>query len=285
MALGKLGAFLNKDLSTLAKDAGRALNTDVGTIAKGAGRVLQSDLGDLLRDKTVVEKAAVVTPEIPAANSLTPSPAKVAPTFNPDATQKMESVLTAAGPSQQPSPAKSAATRPFDPEATQIMGEGTIPPTADLPPGNSSVNKSTPPPSAEPTKFNQELLFRTQRIVPVGTDVKVLLPYCVNDFERPRATPSGELTNDPVNAVYSGRGETILVQLALCWDADEAQEQVEEVITKIGQAARMTPERKWVIGPTSQGVVFAWTRDCYFFCATSPKGAPALARFLSAYEF
>lgn len=285
MALGKLGAFLNKDLSTLAKDAGRALNTDVGTIAKGAGRVLTSDLGDLLRDKPVVEQAAVAVPEIPATNPLTPSPLKVPPPFNPDATQKMEGLMAAVGPSKQPDPAKSAATRPFDPEATQIMGSGTIPPTTDLPPGNSSVNKSTPAQSAEPTKFNQELLFRHQRVVPVGTDVKVLLPYCVNDFERPHATPSGELTNDPVNAVYSGRGDTILVQLALCWDADEAQEQVEEVITKIGQAARMTPERKWVIGPTSQGVVFAWTRDCYFFCATSSRGAPALARFLSAYEF
>ena len=65
----------------------------------------------------------------------------------------------------------------------------------------------------------------------------------------------------------------------------EALQLVKEVITQIGQAARAPPDHTWVIGPTKQGVVYAWTRDCYFFCATSPKGGPALARFLSAYEY
>ena len=34
-----------------------------------------------------------------------------------------------------------------------------------------------------PTKFNQDLLFRMQRMIPVGTEIKVLLPYTVADFE------------------------------------------------------------------------------------------------------
>lgn len=284
MALGKLGAFLNKDLGALAKDAGRVLNTDLGAIAKGAGRVLQTDLGDLLRDKPAAEKSAEETITPVAAKPLPAAPPTVAPAFDPDTTQKMERVLVAEASQKQASSAPSVATPPFDPDATQKM-EGISPVPAQSSSNDAPIHKSAPTNVAEPTKFNQDLLLRAQRAVPAGTEIKVLLPYCVNDFERPHATPSGELTNDPVNAVYSGRGESVNVQLALCWDADEARQLVDEVLKKIGQAARTTSDRTWVIGPTPQGVVFSWTRDCYYFCATSPKGASALARFLSAYEF
>ena len=282
MALGKLGAFLNRDLGALAKDAGKVLNTDLGTIAKSAGRVLQADLGDLLRDAPAADKPAVErVDEQPSANAppatapvtkrVAAAPPDVAPTaapvFDPDATQKMERVTTTAVP--------------FNPDSTQKMqAPGTAEPKITSEPG---IEKSAPTLPPEPTKFNKELLLRAQRTTPEGNEIKVLLPYCVGDFERPRATPSGNLTNDPVNAVYSAHGESILVQLALSWDADEARELVDEVSAVIGQAARASPDRSWVIGPTAQGVIFAWTRDCYFFCATSPKGAPALARFLTAY--
>ena len=284
MALGKLGAFLNRDLGALAKDAGRVLNTDLGTIAKGAGRVLQADLGDLLRDAPAAEKASEEAVATPAAKPAPVGPPAVTPAFDPDTTQKMERVSTETTPQKQVAADPTVAAPEFDPDVTQTM-EGGSPALAQSSSNDAPIHKTAPAIVAEPTKFNQDLLFRTQRTVPVGTEVKVLLPYCVNDFERPHATPSGELTNDPVNAVYSGRGESVTVQLALCWDADEARQLVEEVLKKIGQAARTTPERTWVIGPTPQGVVFAWTRDCYFFCATSRKGAPALARFLSAYEY
>lgn len=282
MALGKLGAFLNRDLGALAKDAGKMLNTDLGTIAKSAGRVLQADLGDLLRDAPAAEKPtdervdeqSAATPPaetVPPVKRVAPFPPNVAPTavqaFDPDATQKMERVTTTAVP--------------FNPDSTQKMqAPGTAEPKIA---NDAGTEKGTPALPLEPTKFNKELLLRAQRTVPEGNEIKVLLPYCVGDFERPRATPSGSLTNDPVNAVYSAHGESILVQLAQSWDADEARQLVDEVSAVIGQAARASPDRSWVIGPTPQGVIFAWTRDCYFFCATSPKGAPALARFLTAY--
>ena len=282
MALGKFGAFLNKDLGTLAKEAGKVLNTDLGTIAKSAGRVLQADLGDLLRDAPAADKpVAERIDQQPAANPpaetalpakrVAPFPPNVAPTaaaaFDPDATQKMERVITT--------------SVPFNPDSTQKMqAPGTAEPKIA---GDAGNEKSAPTPPPEPAKFNKELLLRAQRTAPEGNEVKVLLPYCVGEFERPRATPSGNLTNDPVNAVYSAHGESIFVQLALSWDADEARQLVDEVSAVIGQATHAAPDRSWVIGPTAQGVIFAWTRDCYFFSATSPKGAPALTRFLTAY--
>jgi len=271
MALGKLGAFLNKDLGTLAKDAGKMLNSDVGTLARGAGQLLQSDLGELLRDappKPVEDLPAKAAP-------FSAAPATAAKPFDPQATQKIIHTPVSEPPATAPAP--------FDPDATQRMNTVTV---AELP-RSAAVEpaKSAPAAPMAPTKFNQDLLFRMQLKIPVGNEIKVLLPYTVADFERPRATPSGELTNDPVNAVYSCKGESVTVQLALCWDADEAKELVEDAIKKIGQAARTTSDRNWVIGPTPQGVVFAWVRDCYFFCATSPKGAPALARFLTDYEY
>ncbi len=284
MALGKLGAFLNKDLGALAKDARRVLSTDLSTIAKGAGRVLQTDLGDLLRDTPAAENSAEETIAPVAAKPLPAAAPTVAPAFDPDATQKMERVATAAPSQKQMNPAPTVPAAAFDPDVTQKM-EGVSPVPAQSTPSDATIHKNAPTNVAEPTKFNQELLLRTQRAVPTGTEVKVLLPYCVNDFERPHATPSGELTNDPVNAVYSGRGESVTVQLALCWDADEALQLVDEVHKKIGPAGRTSADGTWVIGPTPQGVVFSWTRDCYYFCATSPKGASALARFLSAYEY
>ena len=279
MALGKLGAFLNRDLGTLAKDAGKMLNSDVGSLARGAGQLLQSDLGELLRDgppKPVEEASAIAAPSAHAhATAPAAAPATAAKPFDPEATQKL--IRT---PLSEP---PAAAPAPFDPDTTQKMNAVTVVerprPAADEP------AKSAPAAPMAPTKFNQDLLFRMKLKGPVGTEIKVLLPYTVADFERPRATPSGELTNDPVTAVYSCKGESVTVQLALCWDEEEAKELVEDAIKKIGQAARTTSDRNWVIGPTPQGVVFAWVRGCYYFCATSPKGAPALAKFLTAYEY
>ena len=278
MALGKLGAFLNKDMGALAKDAGRLLNTDVGTIARGAGRVLQSDLGGLLRDAPETEKPAIKVDDVVDVTQASPQkqvapiPTPKAPAFDPDVTQKMDQA--------------SVAAVPFDPDVTQKM-DMTNAVSAQAAPiiVTAKVDDSAATSAAEVAKFNLELLLRTQRNAPTGNEVIVLLPYIVGEFERPHATPSGELTNDPVNAVYAGRAESVQVQLALCWDADEALQRVDEILTKIGQAARTTSDRTWVMGPTPQGVAFAWTRGSYYFCATSTKGVNALARFLSAYPF
>lgn len=276
MALGKLGAFLNKDMGALVKDAGKLLTADVSTIAKGTGRILKSDLGELLRDTPEAEKTAVKVAEVVATvpeappKPATPIPTARVPAFDPDVTQKMDQ--------------SSAAS--FDPDVTQKMdmtnavSAPAAPAIAVAKADDSAATQAT-----EIAKFNLELLLRTQRVIPTGNEVIVLLPYDVGEFERPHATPSGVLTNDPVNAVYAGRGESVQVQLAHCWDDDEALQRVDEMLGKIGQAARTTADRTWVMGPTTQGVAFAWTRGGYYFCATSTKGTNALSRFLSAYPF
>jgi hypothetical protein len=300
--MGKLGAFLNKDLGALAKDAGKVLNTDLGTIAKGAGRMLQTDLGDLLRDAPAPEApAGDAAPAVAAKTVAAPTGAKraaavapaVAPApaptvaagaaFDMQATQKLPEGFGAAL-RDMASTAPAAAAPAFDPDVTQKMEQVTV---APAPAASGESKKKEPPPAASPElgKINPELLSRAKRTVPAGNEIKVLLPYDVSDFERPHATPSGSLTGDPVTAVYAGRGETVVVQLALFWDGDEAMERLAEVATKIGTAGRTAPDLTWVIGQTPQGAVFAWTRDCYFFCATSTKGAPPLERFLFAYPY
>ena len=238
MVMGKLGAFLNKDLGAIAKDAGKMLNTDLGTIAKGAGRVLKSDLGDLLRDtpqsgqpaeEVATANQAVVAPAPKEATAISPV---ATPSFDPEATQKMTRMPAAAPPATQVTATQSRAAPAFDPDVTQKMQQTSAAPL-QASPGDTNPKIIAPTPPVEPTKFNQELLFRAQRAAPVGTEVKVLLPYSVGEFERSHATPSGELTNDPVNAVYAGRGEPVLVQLALCWDDDEARQLVNERIQSV----------------------------------------------------
>ena len=269
MVMGKLGAFLNKDMGAIVKDAGKVLNADLGTLAKGAGRVLKTDLGELLRDKPETGETVAA----PIAKQVSPVATTPAPTFDPDVTQKLE----------RP-PAAPVVAAAFDPDITQKMDFSLVAVSAS-PTTIPKAGESTSPDSTGAFTFNEELLRRVARDMPGGTGVKVLLPYSVGGFDRPHSTPSGELTNDPVNALYACRGETLMVQLALCWDSDEAAQLVAAVIAKVGAAPRAAPDRTWVIGPTPQGLVYAWTRDCYFFCATSPKGAATLERFLSAFPF
>ena len=289
MALGKLGAFFNKDMGALVKDAGKVLNPDLGTIAKGAGRLLKADLGELLHatpaKKTPPAETVPAGPAAPQTPAQQPSPriATMAAPFDPDTTQKMErvsaNVLNAAPIAPGLSP-----TAPFDPDVTQKMVLCEI---AGVSPAPVNLRVETGPPAAafDPSTFNQQLLRRTQRTAPTGSDARELLPYLVGELERPRSTPSGEITNDPVNAVYSGPGESVLVQLALTWDEDEALQLVDETRANLGRNTCAAPDRTCVIGMSSQGVVYAWARDCYFFCATSPKGPLALEHFLSAYPY
>ena len=279
MVMGKLGAFLNKDMGALVKDAGRLLNTDLGTIAKDARRALNTDVARLLRDDTQTDTpstpkiAATAIAEVAAPVSVAPIAPDSLPTFDPDVTQKMERA-----------PLASVDAVPFDPDVTQKMERSPLPVAVER------VKAGGPSDSAPTIAFNvvdidDALLVRATRDSPTGNEIKVLLPYSVGDFDRPHATPSGELTNDPVNAVYASHGETVVMQLTLCWDTDEAAQLVTKAIGRIGAAPRTGASRSWVIGATPQGVVYAWTRDCYFFCATSPKGAVALEQFLSAYPY
>ena len=276
MAMGKFGAFLNKDIGSLVKDAGKLLNTDVGRFAKDAKRALKSDLGDQSPDAPKSENPTSETPTasgvavVQVSIPITPVAPTAASGFDPDVTQKM-----AWAP---------AAATPFDPDITQKLDRTNALPSSTLVAGTNAEDSTTAQ-AAEIAKFSLALLMRAARDMPSGNEVRILLPYAVGEFERPHAAPSGQLTNDPVHAVYAGRGESVLVQLALCWDAEEALQRVHDLLTKTGQAARTTSDRTWVIGPSPQGIVYAWTRDCYYFCVNSPKGAFTISRFLSAYPY
>lgn len=316
MVMGKLGAFLNKDVGKLVEEARKVLNTDLGALAKGAGRINKADLGELLSDKPPADKPlepaskAIEPAPAPTAKQAAPAQPTPAPAYDPDVTQKMDRSTFAGSAAPQATPETAKAMPAFDPDVTQKLDRSPVAKTAPAESGPSAqpfdpdvtqkLDRTAALPASKAstgaedttssyiinaTKFSPDLLQRTQREAPVGHDVNVLLAHSVGDFKRPQATPSGELTTDPVNAVYADKGETVQVQLTRCWDADEARQEVQRIITIIGAAAHMPSDHAWVIGPTPQGTVYAWNRDCYFFCATSRKGAPALARFLSVYSY
>ncbi len=308
MVMGKLGAFLNKDVGRLVEEARKVLNTDLGALAKGAGRATKAELAELSLDKVAADKPLVQASKTveassaPIAEQFTPAQPTAAPAYDPDVTQKMDRATFTGSAATHATPDTAQAMPAFDPDVTQKLDRAPVATTASGDSGSAQpfdpdvtqkLDRSAAlPPSSSPssyvinaTKFSPEMLQRLQREAPVGNDVNVLLPTTVGDFKRPQATPSGELTTDPVNAVYADKGETVQLQLTRCWDADEAGQEVERIITMIGTAAHTPSDHGWVIGPTPQGTVFAWHRDCYFFCATSRKGAPALARFLSVYSY
>ena len=343
MAMGKFGAFFNKDLSTLVKDAGKVLNADVG-------KMLNTDLGNLMKGETPAPEEATLpresTPAVARAPAPTPAapPAAPAPRFDPDATQKMTRMVEPATADKttpvSPTPAATAASRPppkFDPDATQKMirplaAAVTVkqplfappPPAADPPatggfdpnatqkmfrapvtaapladndvtvrhhivapsrPPAATAPAPAAPISTPPGQFNEKLLTRVGRAAPRGSEIKVLMPYRLGGFERPENSPAGELTNDAVTAKYAHGGDTVELQLALSWDADEALELVGNTITRVGTGTRCPPDRSWVFAHTSEGSVFAWTRGNYFFCAIAPKGDQVLERFLTDYLY
>lgn len=272
--LGKLGNLLNRDVGALVKDAGKVLNTDVGTLAKGAGRVLNADLGDLLRSPPPppVEVAAsvpvgdLVGPDAPGkvlsppAVGVQAAAPPVVAAFNPDATLQLRpSVPASVGENFNPD--ATLQLRPADRASAGAAEIHTVPALADA------------------------LVARGDRQAPQGTSLVNLLPYDAGEFARPHATPAGELTSDPVSAIYRGGGDTIAVKLVQCWDADEAREHLEDLKALAGAAVRVGTDGSWVLGQTNQGTVFAWNRDTYAFTATSPKGPAPLAKFLSVFPY
>lgn len=272
--LGKLGSLLNRDVAALVKDAGKVLNTDVGTLAKGAGRVLNADLGDLLRSPlsppddvaAPVPSGDSAVPRVPGEVPVQPAvdtqvaAAPVAPRFDPDATLQL-----------RPS-APASASENFNPDATLQLR-----PAARAAAGAA---ESQPVPT-----LADALVSRGDRLVPQGTSLMNLLPYDAGEFARPHATPAGELTSDPVSAVYRGGGDTIALKLVQCWDADEAREHLDDLKALAGAAVRVGADGSWALGQTNQGTVFAWNRDTYAFSATSPKGTAPLAKFLSVFPY
>ncbi len=274
--LGKLGELLNKDVGSLVKDAGKVLNTDVGTLAKGAGKVLNTDLGTLLRDAEPL--AAPVSSE-PVDGGESASGKSTAPA--PVATPQPVARPQVAAPMMKASPVQAEATAPgpaFDPDATLKLGPGSES-TMILAPGGAESSSPALP------ALGNDLVSRHQRKMPTGTSLLQLLPHSAGEFERPHATPTGELTSDPVSAMYSVTGHPVAVRLVQCWDEEEARDRLNEVKAQAGKNFRMGDDRSWILGETLQGLVFAWTRGNYSFTATAPKGEVSMVRFLKAFPY
>ena len=271
--LGKLGEFLNKDVGTMVKDAGKVLNTDVGTLAKGAGKVLNSDLGTLLRDAPQVAEgtsAEIADAAAPSVMDSTPPPEAAA---QANASARPVTVETAApAPSQPPVPPPG-----FDPDATLKLAPGNEA-TLILAPGGADLPAGLP-------QLATDLVSRHTRKMPSGTNLLQLLPHSAGEFERPHATPTGELTSDPVSAMYSVSGHPIAVRLVQCWDEEEARDRLNEVRVQAGKNFRMGEDKSWILGETLQGLVFAWSRGNYSFTATAPKGEITMVRFLKAFPY
>ncbi len=274
--LGKLGELLNKDVGALVKDAGKVLNTDVGTLAKGAGKVLNTDLGDLLRSDATADTAgqaaeAAADPPVPAIAKPAAAPPAPAPPPTP--------VPAPAAPVPPAAAATVAPAADFDPDATLKLGS----------PADHDTSTVLLAPLADDSALPvlaDELVSRQRRAMPKGTSLLELLPYDAGEFSRPHARPTGELTSDPVTALYgAGGGVMVAMKLVQCWDADEAGERLQEVKVQAGKSYRMAPDKTWILAETLQGLVFSWTRDCYSFTATSPKGATPLAKFLLGFPY
>jgi len=111
------------------------------------------------------------------------------------------------------------------------------------------------------------------------------LPHSAGEFVRPHATPVGELTSDPVMAMYSVSGHPVALRLVQCWDEEEARDRLNDVKRQAGDNFRMGADRSWIMGETLQGLMFAWTRGNYSYTATAPKGEITMVRFLFAFPY
>jgi hypothetical protein len=294
--MGILGDFLNKDVGSLVKDAGKVLNADVGSIAKGAGKVLNADVGSIAKGAGKVLNADM--------GDLAKGAGKVLTMDLGDLLRGVNDSTTTIDPSTPPQtgspPQPAAADAPRAPANGPATGTGAMPP-APAPAANSAAPAAAAPaaqpaPAApkaaaapkkpgETVKFTQELVLRSKRTMPVGTDLKTLLPWSVGGFERSHSTPTGELASDPVAAIYSSGAERVQVQLTMCWDADEALQLVADLKGQMGEKARATADPSWVIGMTEQGVALIWTRDCFCYTATSARGSVSLANFLADFPY
>lgn len=285
--LGKLGDFLNKDMSTLVKDAGKVLNTDVGALAKGAGKVLNSDVGNLLRNA----KAGPTVGEVVALPE--PSAAPVAPVPKIPETSPERSITRTPPPTRAttapPVPSSPAATAPphaeaataapFNADATlKLAPGGDHEATTVMAPGGGTASPALP-------QLTDDLVARHTRKMPAGTSLLELLPHVCGEFERPKSTPVGELTSDPVTAMYGVTGHPVALKLVQCWDEDEAREHLTDVKKQAGKNFRMGEDKSWILGETLQGLMFAWTRGNYSFTATAPKGEISMVRFLKAFPY
>ena len=282
--LGKLGQLLNKDMGTLVKDAGKFLTTDVSTLAKGAGKVLNADLGTLIRDPQQVasEKFAEPAEGSASATKTASTPESVAVPAEPadrsrvSAPALVPALVPASAPISSP-PQTPAAPPGFDPDATLKLSAGDEA-TLILAPGGGELSSMLP-------QLDEELVSRHLRQIPTGTSLLQLLPHSAGEFERPHATPTGELTSDPVSAMYSVSGHPVAIRLVQCWDDEEARDRLNEVKAQAGKNYRMADDRSWILGATLQGLVFAWTRGTYSFTAIAPKGEISMVRFLKAFPY
>jgi hypothetical protein len=136
-----------------------------------------------------------------------------------------------------------------------------------------------------PVKITSALVQRDQRESPSGRLLSALLPIVVESFKRDAHHPSGEIADDPVLATYLDGSEIVVVEVGVCWDAEEAIVLLRQRAIHAGDAAKMAPDGRWVIGRGPTGAYFAWTRGSVFFGVLAQSGAAGLVRFVEAFPY
>ncbi|MEI6738017.1 MAG: hypothetical protein WCL29_06020, partial [Pseudomonadota bacterium] len=153
---------------------------------------------------------------------------------------------------------------------------------ADMQTASGAADQTPDAPSR--TKFTEALVARYTRKMPEGSDLATLLPTKVGPFSRPSNAAQGDIATDPVSATYSGDADVVTVTLDACWDADEARDKQQRRQSKL-ENSKSAQDHSWSVGVNSQGVVFIWTRAHYCYEIVSPRGVPALTRFLADFPY
>jgi hypothetical protein len=248
--LGKLGEVLGADVGSLVKDAGKVLNTDVGGIVKGAGKALNADVGDIVKGAGTLLRTDV--------GDLIRGPANEKP---------------AAAGGTQPATAAPAAASVRAAETSQRLK--TVQTTTSLP-------QATPPAAV---KVTEDLVTRKGRAMPSGRSLSQLLPVTVGTFRRDADKPTGDIAGDPVVASYMDGSEIITLELAVCWDREEAVALLGDAQGRAGAQCKVASDYTWLIGQGPEGAVLAWVRDTYFYLIHAPKGPVGLVRFATQFPF
>ena len=245
--LGKLGDVLNADVGNLVKDAGKVLNADVGDIVKGAGKALNTDVGDIVKGAGTLLKTDLGDLVGGRARSGGPDGAET--------------------PSALPAAAEAALVR--GPETSQRVTQ----------PG---PNTNTGPISV---KVTEDLVTRKGRPMPDGRSLANLLPVTIGPFRRDPDKPTGEIAGDGVSATYLDGSEIIVVELAACWDHEEAIGFLADAQSHAGSNCRIAQDYSWLIGQGEKGALMAWVRDSYYYSILAPKGPPSLVRFAMLFPY
>jgi hypothetical protein len=136
-----------------------------------------------------------------------------------------------------------------------------------------------------PVKITSAMVNRSNRALPEGRQLSSLLPHVVEGFRRDATNPTGQIADDPVMATYLDGSEIVIVEVCLCWDADEARAMVAQRKPHAGENAKLSPDGGWVIGRGSEGAYFGWSRGTLFYGVLAQGGSAGLVRFAEAFPY